>query len=52
MLKQLYRVNLVFKYNVTRSVFVKGRNREDAEKRARRRYPSAIRTSRSPFPED
>jgi hypothetical protein len=49
--QQVYRVTLVFPLGVTRSVFVKGRNRANAEKRALRKYPTATGVDRSPFPQ-
>jgi hypothetical protein len=48
--EQVYRVVLAFPLSVTRSVFVRAKSRETAEKRALRRNPKAIGIDRSPFP--
>jgi hypothetical protein len=48
----MYRVVLAFEFGVTRSVFVKAKSRETAEKRALRRNPTAIGIDRSPFPQN
>lgn len=50
--EQVFRVTLVFPLGVTRSVFVKAKNRSTAEKRALRKYPSATQIDRSPFPQN
>jgi hypothetical protein len=48
--KSNYRVVLQYRHGITHSVFIKARTREEAEKRALRRYPEAIQIDRSPFP--
>lgn len=48
--RKTYRVTLVFPNSVTRSVFVKDKNRVKAEQHALKKYPRAIRVDRSPFP--
>jgi hypothetical protein len=49
--EQMYRVTLVFPFNVTRSVFIKANSRSKAERRALRKYPTALHVDRSPFPQ-
>ena len=50
--EQVYRVTLIFPLGVTRSVFVKANSREKAERRALRKYSTAIHVDRSPFPQN
>lgn len=52
MKKLIYRVVLKFDFELTRSVFVKAKNREAAERLALKRNPTAIKVDRSPFPQN
>lgn len=48
---QRYKVVLGYDFGITRSVFIRARNREAAEKLAMRRNPKATHINRSPSPE-
>jgi hypothetical protein len=48
----MYRVVLRFPLTITRSEFVRAKNREDAERRALKRNPTAIGIDHSPFPQN
>jgi hypothetical protein len=50
--EKVFRVTLVFPLGDSRSVFIKANNRSKAEKKALRKYPSAIQIDRSPFPQN
>lgn len=48
--KQMYRVVLKYDLSLTRSVFIRATNRQEAERRALKRYPTAIGVDRSFYP--
>lgn len=48
--KLVYRVVLQFGNGLTRSVFIRAKNRAEAERRALYRYPKAIAIDHSPNP--
>jgi hypothetical protein len=48
--KQLYRVVLKYDFAMTRSVFIRATSRKEAERRALKRYPTAIGIDHSFYP--
>jgi hypothetical protein len=50
--RKVYRVVLVFPYGITRSVFVRDKDRVRAEQHALKKYPSAVRVDYSPYPQN
>jgi hypothetical protein len=49
--QKVYRVVLMSKFGVSRSVFIEAKNREAAERKALRRHPHT-RIDHSPFPQN
>lgn len=50
--RKVYRVVLAFPLGMSRSVFVKAKNKQQAERRALRKYPAATGVDRSPYPQN
>lgn len=48
--RKVYRVVLVFPFGITRSVFIRDKNRVLAERHALRKYRTALSVDHSPFP--
>jgi hypothetical protein len=52
MKKKMFRVVLKYDLELTRSVFIRANDRLDAERRALRRYPTAIAVDHSFYPQN
>lgn len=52
MKRKMFRVVLKYDLGLTRSVFIRAMTRDEAERRALRRYPSAIAIDHSFYPQN